>query len=90
MERPIIDYIVVFAVPVGTIIAGIAIGWLFKRFIHHRLKKLTEKTEWKGDDVVFDAIESHIVLWFFLASLNTIDIIWASLNRRHLGRFSHR
>jgi len=40
MERPIIDYIVVFAVPVGTIIAGIAIGWLFKRFIHHRLKKL--------------------------------------------------
>ena len=70
MERPIIDYIVVFAVPVGTIISGIAIGWLFKRFIHHRLKKLTEKTDWKGDDVVFDAIESHIVLWFFLASLN--------------------
>ena len=70
MERPIIEYIVVFAVPVGTIISGIAIGWLFKRFIHHRLKKLTEKTDWKGDDVVFDAIESHIVLWFFLASLN--------------------
>lgn len=70
MERPIIDYIVIFAVPVGTIIAGIAIGWLFKRFIHDRLKKLTEKTDWKGDDVIFDAIESHIVLWFFLASLN--------------------
>ena len=34
------------------------------------MKKLTEKTDWKGDDVVFDAIESHIVLWFFLASLN--------------------
>jgi small-conductance mechanosensitive channel len=70
MERPIIDSIVVFAVPVGTIIAGIVIGWLFKRFIHHRLKKITEKTEWKGDDVIFDAIESHIVLWFFLASIN--------------------
>ncbi|MBT6638110.1 MAG: hypothetical protein HOB42_09095, partial [Candidatus Marinimicrobia bacterium] len=69
MEKTIIDYIMVFAVPMGTILVGIILGWLFKRFIHHRLKKITEKTDWKGDDVIFDAIESHIVLWFFLASL---------------------
>ncbi len=30
---------------------------------------MTEKTDWRGDDVVFEAIESHIVLWFFLISL---------------------
>tara|TARA_Y100000758_G_scaffold137319_1_gene97092 strand:- start:1860 stop:2906 length:1047 start_codon:yes stop_codon:yes gene_type:complete len=70
MDKPIIDYIIQFSIPLGTILCGIVLGWVFKRFIHHRLKKLTEKTDWKGDDVVFDAIESHIVLWFFLASLN--------------------
>ena len=70
MDKPIIDYIIQFSIPLGTILCGIVLGWVFKRFIHHRLKKLTEKTDWRGDDVVFDAIESHIVLWFFLASLN--------------------
>ena len=70
MDKTIIDYIIQFSIPLGTILCGIVLGWVFKRFIHHRLKKLTEKTDWKGDDVVFDAIESHIVLWFFLASLN--------------------
>ena len=70
MDKTIIDYIIQFSIPLGTILGGIILGWLFKRFIHHRLKNLTEKTDWKGDDVVFDAIESHIVLWFFLASLN--------------------
>ena len=70
MDKPIIEYIIQFSIPLGTILCGIVLGWVFKRFIHHRLKKLTEKTDWKGDDVVFDAIESHIVLWFFLASLN--------------------
>ena len=38
--------------------------------VGERIKKLTEKTEWKGDDVFFEAIESHIVLWFFLVALN--------------------
>ena len=70
MEKPIIENIMLFVVPAGTVLAGIILGWLFKRFIHHRLKTVTEKTEWKGDDVIFDAIKSHIVLWFFLASLN--------------------
>ena len=70
MDKPIIEYIIQFSIPLGTILCGIVLGWVFKRFIHHRLKKLTEKTDWRGDDVVFDAIESHIVLWFFLASLN--------------------
>ena len=70
MEKPIIDYIFVFAMPIGTIFVGIVLGWLFKRFIHQRLQKITKKTGWKGDDIIFDAIESQIVLWFFLASLN--------------------
>ncbi|MEA1881872.1 MAG: mechanosensitive ion channel family protein [Candidatus Marinimicrobia bacterium] len=88
MEKTIIDYILVFAIPIGTILVGVVLGWLFKRFIHHRLKKVTEKTDWKGDDVVFDAIESHIVLWFFLASLNIASNSIPFLSDIYLGYLS--
>ena len=70
MKDIIIDNIMTWGIPAGIILIGITAGWLFKRFVHHRLKKMTEKTEWGGDDVIFDAIESHIVLWFFLAAMN--------------------
>ncbi|MAW68493.1 MAG: mechanosensitive ion channel protein MscS [Candidatus Marinimicrobia bacterium] len=88
MDKTIIDYIIQFSIPLGTILGGIILGWLFKRFIHHRLKKLTEKTDWKGDDVVFDAIESHIVLWFFLASLNIASNSIPFLNDVYLSYLS--
>ncbi len=70
MEKLIIDYVDAYLIPISAIIIGIVLGWIFKRFIHQRLKKFTESTEWKGDDVIFQAIESHIVLWFFLVALN--------------------
>ncbi|MBC8345056.1 MAG: mechanosensitive ion channel family protein [Candidatus Marinimicrobia bacterium] len=88
MEKPIIAKIMLFIIPAGTIIAGIVIGWLFKRFIQHRLKKITEKTEWKGDDVIFDAIESHIVLWFFLASLNMASTSLPYISDNYLAYLS--
>ena len=62
MEKLIIDYFDAYLMPISAIIIGIVLGWIFKRFIHQRLKKFTESTEWKGDDVIFQAIESHIVL----------------------------
>lgn len=55
--------------PILIVVVGVLAGWIFKKFIHSRLKKITEKTDWRGDDVVFEAIESHIVIWFFLISL---------------------
>ena len=70
MKDIIINNIMTWGIPAGIIFIGIIAGWLFKRFIHQRLKKMTEKTEWRGDDVIFDAIESHVVLWFFLAAMN--------------------
>ncbi len=70
MNQQIIDYFILYAVPLTTVGLGLIMGWIFKKFIHHRIKRLTEKTEWKGDDVIFDAIESHIVLWVFLIALN--------------------
>ena len=70
MNQQVLDYIVSYAFPLTTVGIGVIMGWIFKKFIHHRIKKLTERTEWKGDDVIFEAIESHIVLWFFLVALN--------------------
>lgn len=68
--KELIDSLSFLATPIITVFAGIFMGWIFKRFFHSRLKQLTQKTEWKGDDVIFEVLESHIVLWFFLASLN--------------------
>jgi len=55
--------------PVITVAIGILAGWIFKSFIHSRVKQLTSKTEWKYDDIIFTAISSRIVLWFFLVAV---------------------
>ncbi len=68
MEVQFVEYILTWAPPVLILIAGTLAGWLFKRYVYQRLKALADRTSWKGDDVVFNAIQSHIVLWFFLAS----------------------
>ena len=56
MNQQVLDYIVSYALPLTTVGLGVIMGWIFKKFIHHRIKKLTERTEWKGDDVIFEAI----------------------------------
>ena len=47
---------------------GIIAGWIFKRYVHKRLVSLVEKTQWRGDDVILKALESQIILWFFLVA----------------------
>jgi len=49
---------------------GIVLGMIFKQVVHSRLKKAALKSEWEGDDIILDAVESQIVLWFFLAALS--------------------
>ena len=56
--------------PALTIVCGILIGFIFKRFVHSRLKKAAERSNWAGDDAVLEAIEPHIVVWFFLGALS--------------------
>ncbi|MBH31484.1 MAG: mechanosensitive ion channel protein MscS [Candidatus Marinimicrobia bacterium] len=48
--------------------AGI-LGWLFKRYVHKRLKKIAAKTNWRGDDVVLEAVESSSLFWFILGGV---------------------
>tara|TARA_B100001245_G_C22892481_1_gene430062 strand:+ start:1953 stop:3017 length:1065 start_codon:yes stop_codon:yes gene_type:complete len=56
--------------PALTIVCGILLGFIFKRFVHSRLKKVAERSNWAGDDAVLEAIEPHIVVWFFLGALS--------------------
>ena len=46
MNQQVLDYIVSYALPLTTVWLGVLMGWIFKKFIHHRIKKLTERTEW--------------------------------------------
>ena len=59
-----------FLPPLLIIVFGIILGIIFKRYIHSRLKSVAKKSSWAGDDAVLDAIEPHIVLWFFLGALS--------------------
>ena len=54
--------------PILILVLGIILGWLIKRFVHSRLSKLADKTKWRGDDIILNSIEPHIILWFFLAA----------------------
>ncbi len=59
---------------VGIIAGAVFVGWLFKRFIHGFLHKLTRKTSIKSDDIFLNAIESQIVLWISLAAIYYVII----------------
>ncbi|MBI1343019.1 MAG: mechanosensitive ion channel [Terrimonas sp.] len=52
-----------------SVLAGsLVIGWLVKRFIFPLLYKFTNKTKWKGDDLVIESISRWVIFWFFLAA----------------------
>ena len=55
--------------PILIIIGGSLIGFIFKKVFHVKLKDAAKRSKWKGDDVIVIAIESQILLWFFLFSV---------------------
>ena len=59
-----------FAPAAMIIVIGIILGFIFKRFVHTRLKRVAARSSWAGDDVVLEAVEPHIVIWFFLGALS--------------------
>lgn len=56
-------------IAIGLVVVASVLGWLFKRYVHIRLKKVAAKTNWRGDDVVLEAVESSSVLWFILGGV---------------------
>ena len=52
------------------IVIGItSLGIILKKLFHAKVTNLIQRSKWKGDDVIFFAVESQIVLWFFLFSI---------------------
>lgn len=56
-------------IPLAFVLGGLAAGKLFDAIILGRLRKLTQKTEWEGDDIIIDAIKGVVILWFFLGGI---------------------
>tara|TARA_B100000959_G_scaffold67595_1_gene71657 strand:+ start:1112 stop:2164 length:1053 start_codon:yes stop_codon:yes gene_type:complete len=57
-------------VPLAIVVGGTLAGMIFKRVVHSRLIKAAERSKWEGDNVILAAVESQIVLWFFLLALS--------------------
>jgi len=63
------DFLDLWLSPILIIFAAVIFGVVFKKFIHTKLKRFTELSDWEGDDILLESIESQIVLWSFLFSL---------------------
>ncbi len=55
--------------PVLIVTSAVIFGFLFKRFFHSKLKKITKMSKWEGDDILLNSLESQVILWSFLFSL---------------------
>jgi len=61
---------IVWLIPIIIVFIGTLIGLFFKKYIHSRLKLAAEQSKWEIDDLLLNAVESQIILWFFLISLS--------------------
>ena len=59
------DFIPAISFIIGSIIAGI----IFEKLIVKRIGEWARRTKWKGDDVIFEAIQGKSILWFVLAGV---------------------
>jgi small-conductance mechanosensitive channel len=78
LENYIPQQMLIWIEPLATIVLGLVLGSIFKKFLVSRLKSLSLKNDWESDDVIINAIDSVIVFWFFLA-FSTIAIGNANL-----------
>ncbi|UCC11326.1 MAG: mechanosensitive ion channel family protein [candidate division WOR-3 bacterium] len=56
-------------VSIGLIAGAFVVGIIVERLILTRLKKITARTSWKGDDIIIAAIRGKAILWFCLAGI---------------------
>lgn len=67
-----------FLLPLAFILGGLTLGWVFDRYILHKIKKIATRTKWEGYDVIIRAIHGMIMLWFALAgiygALHSVDV----------------
>ena len=52
--------------PILIVASSVVFGFMFKRFFHSKLKKITKMSKWEGDDILLNSLESQVILWSFL------------------------
>lgn len=64
--------------PLAFVLGGLALGWVFDRFVLHEIRKIAARTKWEGDEVIVHSLRGMVVLWFSLGgvylSLHSIEI----------------
>lgn len=56
--------------PVLMVLGGLVLGWLFQKVFAKRLRKISKKTKWKGDDVLVEGVGQAPILWFLLLAVH--------------------
>lgn len=62
-------------IPVVVVLGGLLAGFVFQKIIIVKLRNISKKTKWKGDDIIIKHLDSAPVLWLFMAG-----IYFATLN----------
>ncbi|MBR8827490.1 MAG: mechanosensitive ion channel family protein [Gomphosphaeria aponina SAG 52.96 = DSM 107014] len=55
--------------PVVIVLCSLALGLGFEKRVLKKLKEITAKTSWEGDDLIIDSLENISVLWFLLGGI---------------------
>lgn len=68
------DDLKTYMIPVSIVVLAFLIGVLFEKFAIKKLKSITAKTKWKGDDILIASLHGMVPLWFVLAACNSIIV----------------
>ncbi len=53
--------------PLSLIIISVIIGLIFKKIILGKMQALASKTKWYGDDIIYEALQKTVLIWFISA-----------------------
>lgn len=53
----------IYIIPLLYLAGGIIIGYIFEKIVFKILHRITRKTSWKGDDVIFDSFQGMPFFW---------------------------
>lgn len=67
--------------PLIILVGAVAIGWLFKKVINRYLQKIVKRTAIKTDDLIYESIESQIIIWIALIAAYYITKTTELLNQ---------
>ncbi|MFQ6675809.1 MAG: mechanosensitive ion channel family protein [Fidelibacterota bacterium] len=55
--------------PLALVVVSAFVGWVFKRYVHRRLRTIATRTRWRGDDVILGAVGRPALWWFILGGV---------------------